>query len=166
MTAPTLSSLPQPLSLLLDILRASAGVSDAAFREALLRVAEEVIRQGRTFDWLLALQCEVALAGHAESAHRLREAFFGTFADTKALVRYVIQEAARAGVEGHEVARLESEATALEKKVEALRASWQTADDLESIAAQRLVPPDAELRATRDSLPFPQGWLESSPKPF
>ena len=43
---------------------------------------------------------------------------------------------------------------------------WQSAEDLEYLAAESLVPSNEELRKIRDSLPFPQGWLEPAENPF
>ena len=61
---------------------------------------------------------------------------------------------------------LEDEAMDLGAKLARLVARWQTAEDLEDLAAESLAPSRERFLAIRDSLPFPEAWYEENTKPF
>lgn len=100
----------------------------------------------------------------------VRERFLGAFEARLRLLREalpLVQYAAR--VAGHaptEAEQLEAEAEALERKLKKLAARWQTAEDLEDLAAESIELPPEKLEAIRRTHGYPKAWYDEDSKPF
>ena len=113
--------------------------------------------------WLLTWA--LALAGRADLAHELRADVLAGTAKTLASIEAIRLEAT--GRDASFLREIDSVAADLRRKLEYRTSRWQTADDIEDLAAESLAPSAEEFQRIRDSLPFPQAWLDDdSPRPF
>ena len=116
----------------------------------------------RNNEFIWRLTWAVALAGRADVAHQMRADLLAETAKALTSIEAMRQETKDASV----VREIDAVSADLRRKLAYRSARWQTAEDLEYLAAESLVPPNDELRKTRDALPFPQGWQEPGEKPF
>jgi hypothetical protein len=65
-----------------------------------------------------------------------------------------------------ETVQLEAEAESLETKLKKLSARWQTAEDLEDLAAESIALSEEKLEAVRRKYGYPQTWYDDDSKPF
>jgi hypothetical protein len=115
--------------------------------------------------WLLTWA--VALAGRPDLAHELRAVVLTGTAKTLASLEAIRRQAEADGRGSAFLLEIDSISAALRRKFEYRTSRWQTPDDLEDLAAESLAPSEEEFRGIRDSLPFPQAWLDDdSPRPF
>ena len=115
--------------------------------------------------WLLTWA--VALAGRADLAHELRADVLAGTEKTLANIEAIRLEAEAVGRGPSFLREIDSIAADLRRKLADRTSRWQTPEDLEDLAAERLAPSGAEFQKIRDSLPFPQAWLDDdSPRPF
>ena len=129
-----------------------------------------LLGSAKSFDDGCKLLMRDALAGKATEVQGVRERFLGAFQARLAHLRKGSELARRAGrmagIDLPEAVLLEDEAKDLGENLARLAARWQTAEDLEDLAAESLAPSRERFLASRDSLPFPQAWHEENTKPF
>ena len=115
--------------------------------------------------WILTWA--VALAGRADRAHELRAVVLAGTADTLASIESIRRRAAADGRDPSSLRQIDALIADLRRKLEYRTSRWQTADDIEDLAAESLAPSAEEFQRIRVSLPFPQTWLDDdSPRPF
>jgi hypothetical protein len=114
--------------------------------------------------------CREALAGRVAEMQAARDGFLGAFEDRLRLlreavdlVRFAERVARRDLPEG---GQLEQEAEGLQGKLTKLSTLWQTAEDLEDLAAQSNAPSSEKLEAVRRKYGYPQAWYDDDSKPF
>ena len=163
-----MSATPSPsvLRLLMDLHRLLPVDPRAIDRPDIHEIILATEQNARSFDECWSACCALALADRASEAHGLRDGFLAAFADTKDIMREVVQLARRVGREDAELQRLEAGAIALEQKLERLASRWQTAEDLEDLAAESIALPPEHLEAVRRKYGFPQAWYDEDSKPF
>jgi hypothetical protein len=142
--------------------------------EACARKVEEDVRgvldSPPHFDEGWRLVCADVLAGKAGEVQAAREQYLRLFhtrlADLEAWREVVDLAGRRAGRELGVAARLKAEVEALGRKLQRLEARWQTAEDLEDLAAESVPLPEAKLEAVRRKYGYPQAWYDQDSKPF
>ena len=139
--------------------QSGADVNGTMAVHVALHVAEATESTWRLF-W------DRAQKGEAEALHVQRAEMLGVGAVAVETVEELLRLATEAGCDAETSSELETLSSELSRKLAYRSARWQTAEDLEDLSAESLVPSDEELRAIRDSLPFPQPWLEPDEKPF
>jgi hypothetical protein len=107
-----------------------------------------------------------ALDGKAEAAHSVRAEMLALATGAVETVETIRRLAAECGCDAAVLRDLDTVSKELARRRDYRAARWQTPEDLEDLAAESLVPADAELRTIQARLPFPQGWLEADVKPF
>ena len=137
--------------------------SDAIRRQALADPGYYVRNNEQV--WLLTWA--VALAGRAGVAHELREVVLAGTEKTLASLEAIRRQAEADGRDPSSLREIDAIIADLRRKFEYRTSRWQTADDIEDLAAESLAPSAEEFQRIRDSLPFPQAWLDDdSPRPF
>ena len=164
LTSSTLS--PLLLRLRMEFLRLLPGASAEANRHVLHELILAIEQDGQSFDGIWENCCILALANRASESHELRDDFLAAFTDTKNTMWEVIQISRRMGSDDPELQRLEVEAVGLEQKLNRLAVRWQTAEDLEDLAAESIELPVAKLEAVRQKYGFPQAWYDEDSKPI
>lgn len=95
--------------------------------------------------------CDEALAGKAAESHARREHVLRAFEGWRDLLAEARDRVKHAGAvvrrDLPEATRLEGEIAALEKTSKKITTRWQTAEDLEYIAAERLAPSAEKIKA-------------------
>ena len=158
------------MSLLQTLLGAAADRGLAEFRASMTEELNETLAEGRGVlraayqTW--ALFRLVALAGVANGIQVLRDEYI---AGVKGYVTgmYELAHSAREiGFDTPELERFEAEVAEFDRRMTRIATRWQTAEDLEDLAAESLAPSREKFLAIRDALPFPQAWYEENTKPF
>lgn len=121
------------------------------------------------FDSGWQLICRDALAGRSAEMHALRQSFLGSYEhclqalhEARELARFAQQVTQRALPEELELA---NEAKMLATKLKRLSDRWQSADDLEDLAAESIAPSDEKLQAVRRQYGYPQAWYDDDRQP-
>jgi len=116
------------------------------------------------------LLCREVLDGRIADVQPVRDHFRRVFEDrlrllgeARDLARFAERVAQR---ELPQAAQLEDEMEALESKLKKLSSRWQTAEDLEDLAAESIAPSAEKLEAVRHKHGYPQAWYDDDSKPF
>jgi hypothetical protein len=114
--------------------------------------------------------CEGALDGRAAEMQSIRDRFLRAFENRLRLLGVALERVVHAErltrQELPEAAQVRDEAKSLEGKLQKLSARWQTAEDLEDLAAEAIAPSPEKLEAVRRTHGFPQAWYDDDSKPF
>jgi hypothetical protein len=114
--------------------------------------------------------CRGVLDGRTAEMQSARDRFLRAFeerlrllGEARELVRFAERVAQR-----HlpEAAQTESEAKALETRLNRLSARWQSPEDLEDLAAESIAPSAEKLEAVRRRHGYPQAWYDDDSQPF
>jgi hypothetical protein len=158
----------------LDILeagKATLAESAQAYAGEVQRGVGAILGAVARFDKGWQLICQEVLGGRTAEVQAVRDRFFHAFEErlrhlneARDLVRFAERVAQR---DLPESAQLEHEAKALTIKLNKLSARWQTAEDLEDLAAESIAPSAEKLEAVRRKYGYPQAWYDDDDsKPF
>lgn len=153
----------------LEAWRRSLDSAGQAFAREVQETAATSLEAAARFDEGWRTICGEALAGKAEQMHSLRDHFLGAYeyhltvlTEVSDLVRFASAQARRDLLE---LTRLEEARRLLEGKVRRLAERWQTAEDLEDLAAESLASPKS-IEAVRQKHGYPQAWYDDNSTPF
>ncbi len=154
----------------LEAWRVSLDSTAQRYARAVQQAVAPVLGARTQLDEAWRFLCREALAGRGAEMQILREQFLRALTDqvlllreARDLVRFAAQVTQR---DLPEVAQLEEQADALQSKLNKLSARWQTAEDLEDLAAECLAPSAEKLEAVRRKYGYPQAWYDDDSKPF
>ena len=158
------------MSLLQTLLGAAADRGRAEFRASMIEELNETLAEGllvlRAADKTWALFRLAALAGVANAIQGKRDDYIAGVKAYPSSMYELAHSAREIGFDTPELERFEAEVAEFDRRMTGIATRWQTAEDLEDLAAESLAPSREEFLAIRDALPFPQMWHEENTKPF
>jgi hypothetical protein len=134
------------------------------------QAANTVLGTAAEFDERWRHLCRQVLEGRLAEMQALRNQFLSAFTDrlrqlaeARDLVRFAVRVTQR---DLPEEVQLEEEVETLQSKLKKLSSRWQTAEDLEDLAAESIAPSVEKLEAVRRKYGYPQAWYDDDSKPF
>ncbi len=154
----------------LDAWRQSLDSAARAYANEVQEAVRTYLKEGPSFEDVWRLICRAVLDGKTTEMQAGRERFLAAFERRLHQLqnsRPLVQFAERIAGRDLPVAKqLEAEAEALERKLSRVAERWQTAEDLEDLAAESIELPPGKLEAIRRKHGYPHAWYEEDSKPF